>query len=456
MDCEYVSSRLKQFLLEEMEKAEYKSIAEHTAECALCAEKLAEQRNKLKKACEIPEMPEPDGTFRKNLLRAVHSEIALARTQNISAKRMRKAAAAILLAGAAVTAVAWLLNRDGAEKVTLTQQPVYMWKHRGISSVQQLSFDAPVVFQKRVYAIRKNDAGSSLVALETDTGRRIWNSDSEVTGYTAADPRHVLGISISSDGIATLKCFNAETGKLLWTYQSASPSSACSVPEITGQGIFWSPGNSLHCITAAGGTEKWSRTFPVKGLISNPEAVQNSVMIIAGNVLYKLSKTDGKTIHSWQLTGTPPSRTHRPLLAATPSAVGAVLFKTPSWKADLVCFSPDNEKIIWRRETGAVSHINIAGNAVIVRAGNVYAYSADSGGTLQWQYKAAGCSPVSFAENRLYFFNTAGKGSLVVLKPDNGSVETTYRLPPSCAGITVTGTRGIINAQNGVLYSFML
>lgn len=459
MDCEHITSRLNGYLLDELDESESREITDHLECCASCREKTAEEREKIKRNGGLGLLSEIRPQFREELLNAVHTEISLTRKRKrLFSIFLRPAlgAAVLLAAAAAGILLISLLDRQSRQN-TEPHLPRYTWEHKGISSIEKTSFDAPVLADRRIFALEHNAAGTRFVALDSDTGTLLWHSDEQVTGYAAADPGHLLGVFRPLGGTAVLKCFHAETGKQAWTYDPCGPSPACSAPEITETGLFWSTGRSLHRIDIDTGEPVWSRTFNSKGLLSNPApAARDSVMITAGTILYELDKKNGETLRSWPLAHTRVSSTNRPLLAASPSAVCAVLFRTPAWTSDLICFSPDDEKVIWRKKTGSVNHVLIQDRSVIVRAGNVSAYSTGPRGTLQWQLKAAGCSPVSVADSRLFFFDMQGKGSLVVVKAENGSVETTYSLPPSCAGITVTGRRGIINAHNGVLYSFAL
>ncbi|MFC1479649.1 PQQ-binding-like beta-propeller repeat protein, partial [Planctomycetota bacterium] len=397
--------------------------------------------------------------FREKLLNAVHMEIShIGKQKKVFSRtwKLAKSAALVLLAVTAIITVFSALHKDRTFRVNSKGHPLYIWEHKGISSLEKISFDAPVLSGKRVYAMKRTGKISSLVALDAATGSEIWNSKESVTGYVSADSMHVFGIHRPSGTIAVLQCFNADTGKRKWAYDPKAPSSACSVPEIVDGSVYWTTGNSLHKINISSGEKEWSRAFSEKGLLSNSVTASGSVLIIAGNVLHELDNTDGNILRSSTLKESSASMTNSPLLAASSSSVCAVLFKTPAWKADLVCFDPSYRKVTWEKEVNTVSHICIADSSVIVRAGNVYAYNTEAEGILLWEHKASGCSPVSVVNNRLYFFNTQGTGSLVVLESKTGSIKSTYILPPSCAGVKVTGHQGIINAHNGVLYSFML
>ena len=77
MNCEYASSRLTQFLLDELSKVEHREIASHIETCTLCSQKIVQERERINSIGSLSQTSAVRPEFREKLLNAVHIKISL-------------------------------------------------------------------------------------------------------------------------------------------------------------------------------------------------------------------------------------------------------------------------------------------------------------------------------------------------------------------------------------------
>lgn len=127
------------------------------------------------------------------------------------------------------------------------------------------SVSYPLIANGRVFVTVADPSsyGSTLFALDVETGKGLWKSSIEGTYYWAAaayDAGRVYVINV--DGL--LKAFNASTGFLEWSVQVPAEYFVTSPPVAQG-GLVYIEGDGSHSLTAydeASGALLWSQEIP--------------------------------------------------------------------------------------------------------------------------------------------------------------------------------------------------
>jgi outer membrane protein assembly factor BamB len=455
MDCEKVIKDLENYLLDRLNEKKYAEVTEHINSCISCAEAIQEKRNHILNEEGMCVHPAVRPEFREKLLASIHSEIKSIKPKNsfFIGARLIAAAVAVLAVG---TAFFFLFTNTPVIQKTDIETPICVWEYKGISSLNKSSFDIPAAAGSKVFVLQKRISRYFIVALNAETGEVLWESPESVYGYLTTDGKHVVSIFITPDRQTGLKCFDALTGSHQWTFVPKETVTVLSTPEISPQGICWNGGSILYMINTHSGGKKWSSSFPDRTPVSKPFIHGTSVWVMAGNTLYRVDAENGDIKQSRFFKDLLPSSIRPPLLAGSPSSLCIISFNEKGESKKLTCIDTGSLNIAWDKDVHEVCHLQIIKDMVILRSGTVYAFSLQNNGGLLWQYESSGCSPVSSDDDRLYFFNTQGDPSLIVLDPETGSSVGTFPLPSSCAGIAVKGKHGYINAKNGVLYAYTL
>ena len=140
----------------------------------------------------------------------------------------------------------------------------------------------PVVGQGRVYAM---DAGATLNAIETESGRQLWRFDVRPEGErsgggSGGGAAFEAGRLYVATGYGQVIALEAESGKEVWRVTLSAPFRAN--PATGGGRVFAvSTDNQIHALDAASGRKLWSHS----GITENAGLYGGASPILAGNIL---------------------------------------------------------------------------------------------------------------------------------------------------------------------------
>jgi outer membrane protein assembly factor BamB len=314
----------------------------------------------------------------------------------VYSRATRRLAAALLLAAAlnGCSYIPWLGgDKDPTPPTKLTELVPeatlnVLWSERVTKGSQgRRLFLVPALGGGRIYVA---DARGSVVAVNADNGRVLWERDTKLPFSAGPDlegDRLVLG---TTSGLAV--ALSASDGHELWRVQLSGE--VLSVPRYsgTGQVIVHTLDDTVTALDAAKGSEVWRVSYPAPILTlrgsSTPAVVPGGILVgLSGGKLIKLDAADGTPL--WEVTVTPPrGRSELARIAdvdADPVVVGKLIF-VGTYNGDLAAVDLDSGAILWRRQLS--SHAGIAANAtaLFVTDSEDRVWAADpAGGAGRWR-----------------------------------------------------------------------
>jgi outer membrane protein assembly factor BamB len=120
-------------------------------------------------------------------------------------------------------------------------------------------------------------------------------------------------------------------------------------------------------------------------------------------------------------------------------------------QSTLVCMNPADRKTIWTRTVPPVSDFCIAGSSLYVRSQDVLALDMESGNLL-WNFASTGCSPVTYANGRVWFADSGDQGHLIALDERTGSKMLDLTGIRSCNAFVELGDKGYVKTHDGAVH----
>lgn len=168
-------------------------------------------------------------------------------------------------------------------QVALSGAPQRLWSVKIAGSTNQARLAAsPVVAGGKLYVI---DADARVIAMNADTGARLWQTDMPAEG----NGRALFGGGVSvldgkvfvTTGVGDVAALDAATGKILWKKRPGGPLRGSPTVEY-GQVYVMSQDNQLFALDQASGDVQWteSGTVQTTGVfgVAAPAAAQGTVI----------------------------------------------------------------------------------------------------------------------------------------------------------------------------------
>jgi outer membrane protein assembly factor BamB len=175
------------------------------------------------------------------------------------------------------------------------------------------------------------------------------------------------------------------------------------------------------------------------------------VAVVGRRQVSVLGMARGETLWTRGLEGQAASR------GAARAAAGGDLLAIASASgpaADrLTCFNLRNGAEVWSVKSAPVRHLLFREGMLFARGAALTALDGRTGRRC-WSLPAAGCSPATFANDKLYL--VAGSGGVVTLDPATGVALGHASSMSSCGGVTVAGRMGYLRTADGVLRAIRL
>lgn len=249
----------------------------------------------------------------------------------------------------------------------------------------------PVVLDERVFIA---DTEGDISSLYADSGKKIWDNDSElpITGGPGADEYLVMVGTSEGDVVS----FETETGKELW--RATISSEILSPPrESDGVVIARTIDGKLFALDSTSGTRLWTydRTVPNLTLRGTSTPVISNGLVIAGfdgGRLAALRLKTGKLI--WE-TKVAISRGRSALermvdIDSQPLIVGDTIYVT-TFQANVSALSLESGQLLWQRDISSYSELSADDEYLYVTddIGNIWALDRFSGSSIWKQDKLA-------------------------------------------------------------------
>jgi outer membrane protein assembly factor BamB len=240
-------------------------------------------------------------------------------------------------------------------EITQTAGLTTLWSERVTRGTRERRlYLVPALYGDRIFVA---DSSGRLVAVAADSGRILWERDTDLQfsgGPDVKGDRLVIGTSRGE-----LVAFSSSDGKELWRTQLGSE--VLSVPRLTdtAQVIVHTLDDSVYGIDANSGAQQWRVHYPAPVLTlrgsSSPVVTPAGILVgLSGGKLLNLDPADGTPL--WEVAITRPSgRSELSRIAdidADPVVIGTIAF-VGSYNGDLAAVDITTGTVIWRRELSA-------------------------------------------------------------------------------------------------------
>ncbi len=459
MRCRRIQDRLGLYALGGLAPAERERVESHLADCAACRS-AAEQygsivgqiRGELTAATPEPVLPDA-------LWPAVRSEIARARTVRW---RHRAVAAASLAALALVAFLVggrwWGAAGGSATNPIDPDAATQRWRCEGLRTEPRSSAFGFLVRGSTIFALRGETERASAAAIDSRSGRTLWQSSVPCIGYLTADDSRVFCLASGTGGSLDLVALSAADGEPLWRtaqagHRPASALTPCPAVPVDGQRVCWVVGNMLSMLDARTGEAIWTESVPGETVLSCP-ALDGSRLFVAGPAaLHCLSAESGGTLWRREIPAALAGR-ERPLLAL--AGERAYLLQTsPVSRSALCCMDLESGRIVWDREVPWTHRLLMADGVALLRGQELAAFDALTGEPL-WRRESGGCGPLNAQEGLVYFVDSSDNGRICALRTRNGRPAWEIAGMASCDAFARVRDTGYVKTRQGTLQAISL
>jgi outer membrane protein assembly factor BamB len=144
----------------------------------------------------------------------------------------------------------------------------------------------------------------------------------------------------------------------------------------------------------------------------------------------------------------------RPLLAL--SGRQAYLVQRDYMQPGRLCsMDLDTRRVAWHRQVERPSDLLARGGVVCLRGQDVVAYDAASGSVL-WNRRAGGCSPLTASDGVVHFVDSTGKGRLLGVDLASGRTAWEVDGVRSCDAFIRSKGTGYVKTRGGTLHAFQM
>lgn len=301
--------------------------------------------------------------------------------------------------------------------------------------------------------------GGRVAALGADSGRAIWQRDTDLkfsAGPSVSGDRLILG---TTDGqVVTL---SASDGREIWRVPLGSE--VLAAPQQTGDGkiIVHTLDDTVRALDGADGAVLWEVSYPAPVLTlrgsGTPIITPSGIVVgLAGGKLLKLHPTDGLPL--WEITISPPrGRSELSRISdidADPVVVGNLIF-VGTFNGDLAAVDLESGTILWRRQLSSYAGLSADQNNLYVTDSDDQVWGADpvsgAGRWRQERLKHRGLTaPAAFGSVILV---GDGEGYVHLLSQRDGRLLGRTRVAKSPIDVRPLVTSGgvYVQARNGTV-----
>jgi outer membrane protein assembly factor BamB len=476
MNCNKAREEIELYVLGDVSAAQRKAIAEHLYHCPECRLVEAEYLALMQRIREETEPQRMQLQFALNLRSAVREEIA---NTAIRSHRRRVGWAIGITAGCTVLGIVilaiqfglynnWQSNpsdMSGTESPQGSHAPEIAadlsegswrsaWQFTGARAVTSSAADELALGGGRVYAWLDEDDGNHIAAYDAVTGQRQWCTEAEYCGFLASDDLRVYGIRAMRTGEFALTALDGSRGKVLWSKVARNPSRRPWRPNkpivLAENTLCWTTCNHLHMFRCSDGKTIWSARFGKEHILSEVIPVGSRLYVAGQQNLYCVDPATGQA--DWSLAiGESSGKWRQPLLTGGNNRV-FVSHEIGFGNSRVTCIDIANQAAVWEKTLSRISHLCAGGERLYVRSQHIQAFDVVNGREV-WEYSAAGCGPVTYAQRRIYFIDTSRQGCLIALNESVGEKVWQWSGVASCNAFVRVGDLGYLKTNDGVVHA---
>jgi len=475
MNCDKVKNEIELYVLGDLPNAQRKAIAEHLYRCPKCRLVETEYLAILERIREETEPQRMQLQFALNLRSAVREEIS-----NTAIRSQRRVVwtvgvtAVCAIVGIVILALQYGQNnywqkyrlefpgtespqKNHASEVTADLSEGSWraaWQFTGARAVTSSAADELTLGGGRVYVWLDEKGGNHIAAYDAVTGQRQWRTEAEYCGFLASDDLRVYGIRAMRTGAFALTALDGNRGKELWSKVARNPSKRPWRPNtpivLADNTLCWTTCNHLHLFRCSDGKTIWSVRFDKERILSKAIPIGSRLYVAGQQNIYCVDPATGQA--DWNLAiGESAGKWRQPLLTAGNNRV-FVSQEIGFGNSRVTCIDITNQAVAWDKIVSRISHLCAGGERLYVRSQHIQAFDAVNGREV-WEYVAAGCGPVTYARNRIYFIDTRRQGSLVALNESIGEKVWQWRGVASCNAFVRVGDLGYVKTNDGVVHA---
>lgn len=453
MDCRTCTQLLDEYLLGTLDDVNGQRVATHVGQCRDCRARLRTLSAALDRSLSASDMPSLSPSETSVLRDTLHTTLReeLWGGSHLTPARALAAAALMVLAAGSALLSAWLVaTADPHSHVMGSHASEILWELSGTRTRETTDAYAPALMRERAYVVQSQPEYDLISAVELADGAVAWRSTVPSQGYVSAGPKLVCTVSDEQQFRGDLLALDRATGGLRWRFsprETRLPTAAV----VQGEHVVWACGRELHVLSALRGAEVWSyrsrRAYPVSAPVVSGHRV---VCVDGGEAVCHDLRTGERR---WTL---PVDESHVSLLRAHLDHDRSRVYVAQHGEAMqgiISCIDIDDGKLVWQRSDIAASQVHVAGGTLFVRGHGLRALDAATG-RLRWSRPAAGCSPMVYAHNVIMYTDAARPHALIVREASTGALVRELALYNSCTGVTIDGSTGLVNSNDGTLHAF--
>ena len=479
MNCAEVEAIIEFYVLGDVSNTQRKAIAEHISQCLQCRQLETEYLILMQ---EIRDDAGPKRTrlgFVLDLQNNLQKELSQVSNRSLG-RRLRWAMG--ITASCAVLGIIFITVRftSNTTRNTITYlsetesspiagtlsrhvdnskglwQPV--WQTTEAQAVTASAADEIALGGGRVYALLNQEVGNRIAAYDVRTGKPLWRTEVEFSGFLAADESRVYGIRAMRTGEFALMALDGQSGDILWKKvarnKSKRPWRPCKPLVLPDNRLCWITCNRLHLFESSQGKKLWSSRFSKERYLSLAVSVDSRLYVAGQRNFYCVDPKTGNV--DWQIAlGENPSTWRPPLLTREKNQL-YISQEVRFGNSRLICVNIKTRDITWNKAISPrISHLCAAEDRLYVRNQHIHALDAQTGNEI-WQITTSGCGPVTYSQHKIYFTDTTQQGTLFAVNGHSGKKVWQWRGIASCNAFFRIGDLGILKTNDGTIQAIYL
>lgn len=452
MNCRRYRHLSDQAVLGLLAPGEQQLLQAHLAHCPACLAELARTQaavTRFRAACAMAGSTADHATMAGELS-LVPAAAPRRRFAAVRARRLLPLAAC----AAAIVGLAATFWQRGAlvRRLNCDCRP---WQAEGMLLSRTALTHQPLVVGHRLFALQVIDGELCLAALDRRSGRRRWLVRADFQGEPATDGKRIFAwVRAGRFEPYRMAAFDAASGRERWRAPAPETHQADGEREIVvgGGGVGWTSGATAYWHDAASGRELWRAALPGDDAPDRRMLAGADCLAVVGRrQVSVLDMARGETVWTRGLEWQASSR--GAVRAAAGGGLLAIAGAAGPAADRLTCLELRSGTEVWSATSAPVRHLLFREGLLFARGAALTALDGRTG-RRRWSLPAAGCSPATFAGDKLYL--VAGSGGVVTLDPATGVSLGRARSVSSCGGVTVAGRMGYLRTADGVLRAIRL
>lgn len=454
MNCQEITERMELYVLGVLEADVEERVRGHIDNCPQCREIERQYRLIVRQLKDSGGAGVCKGDFTEKVIILAADEIEGAKSR--PAWRFSIRAASIAACLLIVLSVGVLfLGRGGQSDIgaVSVQNPDVRHINAGARAVPLSVADDIVLCGESIYYLLEDGLKSTVAAVDSRTGSPLWRSVVESQGLITADESYVYCVAPAREGKTSLVAIDQRDGRVAWSFSQPKQKNleAAYMPIVLSrQKLCWVINSTIYVLNCVDGEVLWSSLVDEESFVSEPAICGNSLYAAGADGLYCFDISTGQKslVFTYDCQ---PSRWVRPLLAANENRI-CLWQRLQNGQSRLLCLERQSGKTLWTQALPRTFHLHIEGGKIYARSQeNVVALDLGTGSKL-WDFRAAGCGPVTCAAGHVFFVDMSGSGRLVALDGKTGSKVLDLASMPSCNKFVKAGETGYLKTHDGVIH----